>query len=106
MTMAHHRVKELGFDVALSVGQHTNDKELSFYAVSPSGFEWEVGWNPIVVDESTWEPTTHQGISMWGHTPEGRTIVELLERFTTGAQSVLHREATVPAVAGVGIADD
>jgi len=106
MTMAHHRVKQLGFDIALSVGQHTNDKELSFYAVSPSGFEWEVGWNPIVVDESTWEPTTHQGISMWGHTPEGQDIVELLGRFKTGAQSVLHREATVPALAGAGIADD
>ncbi|WP_445169467.1 VOC family protein [Mycolicibacterium sp. Dal123E01] len=106
MTMAYHRVKDLGFDIALSVGQHTNDKELSFYAVSPSGFEWEVGWNPIVVDESTWEPTTHQGISMWGHTPEGQDIVELLGRFKTGAQSVLHHEATVPALAGAGIADD
>ncbi len=106
MTMAHHRVRELGFDMALSVGQHTNDKELSFYAVSPSGFEWEVGWNPIVVDESTWEPTTHQGISIWGHTPEGQAIVELFGRFKTGAHSVLHREATVPALAGAGIADD
>lgn len=106
MTMAHHRVKELGFDMALSVGQHTNDKELSFYAVSPSGFEWEVGWNPIVVDESTWEPTTHQGISIWGHTPEGQAIVELFGRFKTGAHSVLHREATVSALAGAGIADD
>lgn len=106
MTTAHHRVKELGFDIALSVGQHTNDKELSFYAVSPSGFEWEVGWNPIVVDESTWEPTTHQGISMWGHTPQGQNIVDLFGRFKTGAQSVLHREDTVPALAGAGIADD
>jgi 2,3-dihydroxybiphenyl 1,2-dioxygenase len=106
MTMAHHRVKELGFDMALSVGQHTNDKELSFYAVSPSGFEWEVGWNPIVVDETTWEPTTHQGISIWGHTPEGQAIVDILGRFKTGAHSVLHRETTVPALAGAGIADD
>jgi hypothetical protein len=27
------------FDMALSMGQHTNDKELSFYAMTPSGFE-------------------------------------------------------------------
>ena len=105
MTLAYQRVKELGFEMALSVGQHTNDKELSFYAMTPSGFEWELGWNPIVVDESTWEPTTHQGISIWGHTPEGQTIVELFERFKTGAQSVLHREDPVPALAGAGIAD-
>lgn len=53
MTLAYQRVKQLGFDMTLSVGQHTNDKELSFYAMTPSGFEWELGWNPIVVDEST-----------------------------------------------------
>lgn len=106
MTQAYQRVKQLGFDMTLSVGQHTNDKELSFYAMTPSGFEWEVGWNPIVVDESTWEPTTHQGISIWGHTPEGQTIVDLLERFKTAAQSTLRREDAVPALAGSGIADD
>jgi 2,3-dihydroxybiphenyl 1,2-dioxygenase len=105
MTLAYQRVKELGFDMALSVGQHTNDKELSFYAVTPCGFEWELGWNPIVVDESTWEPTTHQGISIWGHTPEGQTLVDIFERFKTGAQSVLHREDAVPALAGAGIQD-
>jgi hypothetical protein len=67
MTSAYQRVKERGFDMALGVGQHTNDKELSFYAMTPSGFEWEVGWNHIVIDERTWEPTTYQGISVWGH---------------------------------------
>lgn len=103
---AYQRVKQLGFEMALSVGQHTNDKELSFYAVTPSGFEWELGWNPIVVDESVWEPTTHQGISIWGHTPEGRTVVELLDRMKAGAQSLLRREDAVPALAGAGIADN
>ncbi len=105
MTRSYQRVKELGFDMALSIGQHTNDKELSYYAVTPSGFEWELGWNPIVVDESTWEPTTHQGISIWGHTPEGQTIVDAFQRFKAGAQSVLQREDTVPALAGAGIGD-
>ena len=71
MTAAYQRVRELGFGMAMSVGQHTNDKELSFYAVTPSGFDWEVGWNPVTVDETTWEPTTYRGISIWGHTTEG-----------------------------------
>lgn len=106
MTAAYQRVKQLGFDMALSVGQHTNDKELSFYAVTPSGFEFELGWNPIVVDEATWEPSTHQGISIWGHTPEGQTVIDILERFKTGLQSTLRREDTVPALAGAGIADN
>ena len=105
MVGASQRVKQLGFRMALGVGQHTNDKELSFYAMTPSGFEWEVGWNPIVVDEATWEPATHQGISIWGHTREGQTIVEKLAQFKTGAASLLHQEDVVPALAGAGIPD-
>jgi len=106
MTASYQRVKELGFHMALAVGQHTNDKELSYYAMTPSGFEWEVGWNPIVVDEKTWEPTTHQGISIWGHTREGQTIIEKLGQFKTAARSLLHHEDTVPALANAGINDD
>ncbi len=105
MTASYQRIKELGFDMALAVGQHTNDRELSYYAMTPSGFEWEVGWNPIVIDEKTWEPTTYQGISIWGHTREGQTIVEKLAQFKTAAQSLLHREDTVPALAQAGIPD-
>jgi hypothetical protein len=106
MTASYQRVKHLGFHMALAVGQHTNDRELSYYAMTPSGFEWEVGWNPIVVDEKTWEPTTYRGISIWGHTREGQTIVEKLAQFKTAAQSLLHREDTVPALAHNGIPDD
>jgi 2,3-dihydroxybiphenyl 1,2-dioxygenase len=106
LAQSYDRVHELGFDMALSVGQHTNDKELSYYARTPSGFEWEVGWNPVVVDESTWEPTTHQGISVWGHRPVGRTIVDLLDQFRFGARSLARPEVTVAALSGSGIPDD
>ncbi len=106
MTASYQRVKELGFHMALAVGQHTNDKELSYYAMTPSGFEWEVGWNPIVVDETTWEPTTYQGISIWGHTREGQTVIDKLAQFKTGAQSLLRREDAVGALAGPGIPDN
>jgi hypothetical protein len=106
MTASYQRVKDLGFQLALEVGQHTNDRELSYYAVTPSGFEWEVGWNPIVVDEKTWQPTTYQGISIWGHTRQGQTIVEKLAQFKTATQSLLHREDTVPTLAHAAIPDD
>ncbi|MGC1154844.1 MAG: extradiol ring-cleavage dioxygenase, partial [Mycobacterium sp.] len=82
------------------------DKELSYYAMTPSGFEWEVGWNPIVVDESTWKPTTHQGISIWGHTPEGQTVIDKLAQFAVAARSLVHHEDDVAALAAPGIADD
>ncbi|MGD1238511.1 VOC family protein [Mycobacterium seoulense] len=106
MVSSYQRVKELGFGMALSVGQHTNDKELSYYALTPSGFEWEVGWNPIVVDEATWKPTTHQGISIWGHKPEGQTVIDKLNQFAVAARSLRHREDTVAALSSPGIADD
>ena len=106
MTASYQRVKELGYDMALAVGQHTNDKELSYYAMTPSGFEWEVGWNPIVVDESTWEPATYQGISIWGHTREGQTIIDKLALFKTAAKSLLHREDTIAALSGADTPDD
>ena len=108
MTGAYQRVRELGFRMALGVGQHTNDKELSFYAVTPSGFEWEVGWNPIVVDETTWEPTTYQGISIWGHPRDGQTIIDKFTQFKTliaSAASLPRGEDVVPALAGAGIPD-
>ncbi len=103
LTDSYQRVRALGFDMALGVGQHTNDRELSYYAVTPSGFEWEVGWNPLVVDESTWKQTTHQGISIWGH--EMQSSVDKLGQFTTAVRSLLHREDTIPALAGAGILD-
>ena len=106
LTRSYQRVQELGFGMALAVGQHTNDRELSYYAQTPSGFEWEVGWNPLVVDEHTWEPTTHQGISIWGHTPAGQTIIGKLAQFRNAARSLTRREDVVPALSGTGIADD
>src|SRR5882757_8056576 len=89
--------------MALGVGQHTNDRELSYYAMTPSGFEWEVGWNPIVIDELTWLPTTYQGISIWGHTSEGQTIVDKLTQFKFGGEWMLDGEGVVAGLAGVGI---
>ena len=106
LARSYERVHELGFDMALSVGRHTNDKELSYYARTPSGFEWEVGWNPIVIDETTWQPSTHQGISIWGHTPVGQTIIDKLDQFRLGARSLARQEKTVPALSGAGIPDD
>lgn len=67
---AYRRCKDLGFRIAMSVGQHPNDKNISFYVVTPSGFEMELGWNPVLIDEAAWEPTTYRGISQWGHKPE------------------------------------
>ncbi|MFE3056877.1 VOC family protein [Nocardia sp. NPDC059239] len=102
MLASFQRVKDLGFRMAWSVGQHTNDRQLSYYSVTPSGFELEVGWNPIVIGpelESTWEPTTYQGISIWGHTPVGETVLDKFAQFRQALRSVGTPEITVPQLA-------
>lgn len=101
---SYERVVELGFHMAWSVGQHTNDRELSYYAATPSGFEWEIGWNPIVVTpelEERWVPRTYEGISIWGHTPIGESVVSKLGQFSRGVASLRRPEVSVPELSSV-----
>jgi hypothetical protein len=42
---------------------------LSFYALTPSGFQFEFGWGGRKVDDATWETTTYSQVSEWGHHP-------------------------------------
>jgi 2,3-dihydroxybiphenyl 1,2-dioxygenase len=103
MLASFQRVTDLGFRMQWSVGQHTNDRELSYYSVTPSGFELEVGWNPIVIGhelESTWEPTTYPGISIWGHTPVGDTVLGKFAQFRQALRSAATPEITVPELIG------
>ncbi len=50
-----------------TLGRHPNDQMLSFYAETPSGFQFEIGWGGRLVDDETWTPTTHHCVSEWGH---------------------------------------
>jgi hypothetical protein len=89
--------------MAWSVGQHTNDRSLSFYCVTPSGFELELGWNPVTVGpdlEPTWEPATYQGISIWGHTPVGESVATRLQQFANVLHNARHPEVAVPELTG------
>ena len=97
------RMRDNGFDISLSIGQHTNDRAMSFYAKTPSGFDWEIGWNPIMVNEDTWEPSTHKGISIWGHTPVGQGVIARLGQLRAALGSLTRDEVTVPEVSGAGV---
>ena len=58
-----------------------------------------MGWNPVVVTpelEATWEPTTYEGITTWGHTPVGEGIVHKLTMFRHAVKSLASREPAVP----------
>lgn len=102
MTNAYVRCRKLGFKVAMGVGLHTNDKDLSFYVVTPSDFQIEVGWNPVLVeDEVNWQPMVHQGISIWGHQPKDQTLGDKLREVRYAVGSLFRNEYTVPQNKGI-----
>jgi len=53
--------------ISSSIGCHTNDKMLSFYMQTPSGFDIEYGYGGIVIDDATWKTTIFDKPSIWGH---------------------------------------
>lgn len=98
VTEAYQRLRAMGAPIANAIGQHPNDKELSFYVETPSGFEIEFGWNPIVVDETaeaSWQPSHYQGISLWGHFPENLTLSAKVGQMGRGLASLTNKEFTV-----------
>jgi len=61
------RAVDHGVRIRQSLGRHTNDGMLSFYAATPSGFSVEYGWGGRVIDDATWVPTETSRGSYWGH---------------------------------------
>jgi len=49
------------------MGRHTNDRMLSFYVRTPSGFSVEYGWGARTVDDRDWQVQLHRTGSIWGH---------------------------------------
>ena len=70
--LTYDRVRDHGVRVDMDLGRHPNDRMFSFYAQTPSGFQFEFGWGGAEVDDSLWQPTIHHKISEWGHRPPPR----------------------------------
>ncbi len=64
---AYERAQAQGIPVTISIGQHSNDRELSFYCVTPGGFWMEMGAGGVRVDDTTWTPGRYDRVSSWGH---------------------------------------
>ncbi|MGE8318563.1 MAG: VOC family protein [Comamonas sp.] len=61
------RMQKSGVQLSATLGQHTNDKMISFYMKTPGGFDLEFGYGGAIVD---WEHhITHEftTVSLWGH---------------------------------------
>ncbi|GHJ92430.1 biphenyl-2,3-diol 1,2-dioxygenase [Streptomyces sp. NE5-10] len=61
------RAQAAGIPIASSLGRHTNDRMVSFYAQAPGGFQVEYGWDGLVVDPATWVAKEITADSVWGH---------------------------------------
>ena len=64
---ALERAQAAGVPITATLGRHTNDHMISFYARTPSGFEVEYGFGARTVDETTWRVARHDAPSSWGH---------------------------------------
>lgn len=61
------RVERARLQVVQGIGRHPNDRMVSFYAHTPSGFQFECGFGGREIDVDDWEPTVYDHISEWGH---------------------------------------
>jgi 2,3-dihydroxybiphenyl 1,2-dioxygenase len=61
-------------ELVRALGRHTNDKAVSFYARTPSGWEIEYGWSGMQVDDEVWIVRQLVGpTSLWGHARIGES---------------------------------
>lgn len=64
---AYDRVQKHDAHISATLGKHVNDKMISFYVRTPSGFDIEYGCQGMQIDPATWVPTTSMSVSDWGH---------------------------------------
>jgi 2,3-dihydroxybiphenyl 1,2-dioxygenase len=72
-----HSIDDVGIALGLfqqkgiptgALGRHSNDRMLSFYGETPSGFNVEYGCDGVLIeDEANWEVRQHRATSIWGH---------------------------------------
>lgn len=67
--LAQAACEEHGVQQTMTLGRHMNDRMLSFYMRTPSGFEIEYGCDPIEIDEASWSVREFPDRSIWGHRP-------------------------------------
>jgi 2,3-dihydroxybiphenyl 1,2-dioxygenase len=57
-----------GVPIVVDLGCHMNDRMVSFYMATPSGFALEYGWGGRSIDEATWQVEHYSSVdSIWGH---------------------------------------
>ena len=64
--LAYDRCIAAGVPMTMHLGHHQNDRMISFYPCTPSGFSLECGYGGIVIDDDDWKVVTYARLSDWG----------------------------------------
>jgi len=64
---AHDRMLANKVPISATLGQHLNDRMISFYMKSPSGFDVEFGYGGLQLDWSRHNAFEFTRVSLWGH---------------------------------------
>lgn len=64
---AYDRFQQHGVALSATLGQHLNDKMVSFYMKTPSGFDMEYGYGGLQVDWDQHSVFEFTRVSLWGH---------------------------------------
>lgn len=64
---AYDMCLDRGTPIFLHLGQHTNDRMISFYLYSPSGFRIEYGFGGIQINDDDWSVKVWDAPMVWGH---------------------------------------
>lgn len=65
--IAYDLCKERDLLITMTLGRHTNDRMVSFYVRTPSGFDIEYGWGGSEIDDEFYTMGNYKDISIWGH---------------------------------------
>lgn len=76
--MAFERARLGKVPISLNLGQHPHpDGTISFYGVTPSGFDFEIGAGCKEIEPRGWQPLHTTVTSSWGHKPSLRLQMKM-----------------------------
>ena len=75
---AFERIKQHKVPLSLDIGQHpVPDDTFSFYAATPSGFDFEIGAGTREINPAGWDVHHTSATSAWGHKPQLRLQLKM-----------------------------
>ena len=83
--VAYDLVKAREHPVSMQLGRHSTDRMLSFYVVSPAGFEIEYGWGGRRIDPAGWRVVRADRGELWGHQIMGTGLPSTVKPVEAGA---------------------